>query len=552
MKKKQENGKTSMRCQPACADLIYDIVRAEYKKSPPLLKSLFSDVSALYSGKWPSHEACQVGYHNIEHVMDVALATARMAAGWSGLEGHCRFPQDLLLSGIAAALFHDAGYMKDKGDNEGNGGKYTFSHVQRSMELARSYLSEKGWPERAVTLVPRMISLTEFNEDAELEGVFDDELEEVMARMVATADLVAQMADVDYIRRIHDLFSEFKEAYEFESREALEKRGIRIFHSAREMINGTMDFFEDFVLPRLKMLGRMDQYLIAFFGRGRNPYLENIAANLSSHLMDTRVQAQRLGEILEGLGVVTSDQINTALNRQRRQAPSSNKQKTDQIIPIGSRLLNWIEKRNSSSSLGDILIDMNAIDPVILRRGLLTQMLPPALTRKIKKDELFVLLQISMLLQNNQYDTWVFNQILEMTNELLQCEASSLFLASADVSEMIVAVPTGPRKESVLGKSVPVDMGLCGWVFRHGQPVVVADIQLDDRFSDQMDRQIDFMTKSILAIPIQINGECVGVIEALNKKSGVFSNHDMNLLAVLSVMVSGFLDSFLRITEHSN
>ncbi|MEA2084842.1 MAG: GAF domain-containing protein [Thermodesulfobacteriota bacterium] len=547
MEKKQDHGKTSQKYQHACVELVYDIARTEYKKPHPLLKTLFYDVTALYSGKWPSHEACQVGYHSLEHAMDVTLATARMAAGWSRLEEHRRFSEDLFLSGIAAALFHDAGYMKNKGDNEGNGGKYTFSHVRRSMELARSYLSEKGWPEWAVTLVPRIISLTEFNKKTEMEGLFDDEIEEVMARIVATADLVAQMADVNYIRRIHDLFSEFKEAYEFESHEILEKRGVRIFKSAGEMIDGTMDFFENFVLPRLKMLGRMDQYLIAFFGHGRNPYLENIAANLSGYIMDTRVQGQRLGEILEDLGVVTSDQINTALTRQQKRAPSNSRK--GEITAVGSRLLNWINKHNISSCLGGILIEMKAIDPEILRKGLLTQMLPPALTGKIKKDELFILLQISMLLQNNQYESWLFKQILEMTNQLLQCDASSLFLAGADISEMVVAVPTGPRKDSVRGKSVPVDKGLCGWVFRHCRPVAVADVLLDTRFSDDLDRQIDFTTQSILAIPIQVNGKCVGVLEGLNKKNGVFTSHDMNLLTVLGVMISGFLASFLKMTE---
>ena len=547
MEKKQDHGKTSQKYQHACVELIYDIARTEYKKTHPLLKALFSDVSALYSGKWPSHEACQVGYHSLEHAMDVTLATARMAAGWSRLKGHRRFSENLFLSGIAAALFHDSGYMKNKGDNEGNGGKFTFSHVRRSMELARSYLAEKGWPERAVILAPRIISLTEFNEETELEGLFDDELEEVMARIVPTADLVAQMADVNYIRRIHDLFSEFKEAYEFESHEILEKKGIRIFKSAEEMIDGTMNFFENFVLPRLKMLGRMDQYLIAFFNHGRNPYLENIAANLSGYIMDTRVQGQRLGEILKELGVVTSDQINTALSRQQKQA-SSNCGKGE-ITAVGSRLLNWINKHNLSSCLGGILIEMKAIDPEILRKGLLTQMLPPALTGKLKKDELFILLQISMLLQNNQYEFWLFKQILEMTNQLLQCDASSLFLASADVSEMVVAVPTGHRKDSVRGKSVPVDKGICGWVFRHNQPVAVADVLLDTRFSDDLDRQIDFTTQSILAIPIQVNGKCVGVLEALNKKNSVFSEHDINLLTVVGVMISGFLGSFLRMTE---
>ena len=307
-------------------NLILDVARAEYGRIPPRLTGLLDDVSSLYRGGWETYEACQTGYHNLGHAIDVTLLTARMIAGWNRLddEAHPRLNEELFLTAMAAAMFHDAGYIKEKGDTQGRGGKYSFNHEDRSMAMAGRYLSEHGWPERSLTLVPNIISTTKFHRPLELQGLFETKEEEVIGRMMATADLVAQMADVNYMQRINDLYAELQEAYSFEGEENLEKRGFKVFSSAGEMVAGTVDFYENFVLPRLQTLGRMDQYLVSFFGGGRNPYLENIMANLSGQLLDQRSRWRRLGDILEDLGLVSKEQIDSALQMQRNDRDRAN------------------------------------------------------------------------------------------------------------------------------------------------------------------------------------------------------------------------------------
>ena len=153
------------------------------------------------------------------------------------------------------------------------------------MALASSYLSGHNWPPRSVNLVPDIISMTKFHVEPNFKGLFNSPEEMVIGRMVATADLVAQMADVDYMDRINDLFDELKEAYEAAGVDKLKKNGFKVFTSADEMIEGTVAFYEGFVIPRLEKLGKMDHYLVSFFGGSRNPYLENITANLSGQLI---------------------------------------------------------------------------------------------------------------------------------------------------------------------------------------------------------------------------------------------------------------------------
>ena len=222
--------------------LIKEIYTSEFGSGSDLLNDIINDVTELYQGRWDSHQSCQTGYHNLGHALDVALLTARMIGGWNRLNDHDhpKIDTNLFMVAIASALFHDAGYIKEKDDVKGTGGKYSFNHETRSMTLARSYLSRKKWPARSIDLVPDIISLTRFHVPLQIEDLFNSREETVTGQMMATADLVAQMADVDYMARINDLYDELKEAYDFESETTLEKKGYKIFSSAQEMIGSSM------------------------------------------------------------------------------------------------------------------------------------------------------------------------------------------------------------------------------------------------------------------------------------------------------------------------
>lgn len=522
---------------------ICAISRQDYDRVHERLATLISDVVDLYEGRWTSHEACQVGYHNFDHALDVALAVARMAAGWNKTRPN-KFPEDVFLVGMAASFFHDSGYIKDKGDMEGKGGKYTFSHVGRSQKIADAYLRDKGWSEASAASAVRMIAPTEFYEELAFQGVVDDDLEKVMTAMVVSADLVAQMADVDYLHRITYLFDEFLEGYKAEGPEALAEKGIRVFESARDIIAGTQVFYDNFVLPRLEKLGRMDKYLVAFFGDDRNPYQENITANLSGQLQGHRRQWQRLGEVLQEQGIVSSGQIKKAIDQQASLDDELGS-KLDSRGYVSKRLLERMNTKQSTELLGEILMEMEAINPVSLCKGLMSQLLPPALLESLSREELIFLLNISMLLQNYQRGSKVFNHILEMTNELLGCEASSILLADLMTDEIVIAIPTGPQREILEGERFPLDKGLAGWVYQHGQPVSVKNVRQDERFDDAIDVTTSFVTRSILAVPLHINGVWIGVIELLNKKDDNFTEHDMDLITSLVNIIGSALGSTL-------
>ena len=524
-------------------ELLSAICREEYGRLIPRLKRLLDDVEELYVGKWPSHEACEVPYHDFAHALDAAVAVARMAAGWNRAHPEKKLSSELFSFAVAAGIFHDAGYIKDKGDHEGHGGKFTTTHVQRGMKMAAAYLKRARWPKRAYDFVPATISLTDYLKEPEIGELFSEEEELAVARMIPTADLIAQIADNRYIEKLDGLFAEFKEMYEYQDQRKLAANGTPVFHSAQEIRDGVIDFYGRFVAPRLEKFGRMDHYLTVYFGANRNPYHENIAANLSSHLLGPDIQWQRLGDVLKNLGLIDDRQLKKALAQQsRKDQPQRRRPDPEQAK---RSMLNWMNCRSTGDNLGDILLEMEAVSPSALADGVAQQSLPDHLLASLTLGELRSFLRVAVLIQHLSKGPWMLGKVMQLLNNLLDCEASSLMLAEPGRDEMLIVLPTGPRGPTLQGRRVPVDKGLAGWVLRNGKPALAANVLSDRRFDKTIDRNLNFTTRSLLAVPLYINGVCLGVLEAVNKTDNSFSQHDLQKLTILGNMLAGTLEAII-------
>ena len=71
-----------------------------------LVPKLVADLHRLYVGDYPGFSACDIGYHNLQHVLDVTLAMARLLDGHDATEnGPSQLGPELALAGITAAQF---------------------------------------------------------------------------------------------------------------------------------------------------------------------------------------------------------------------------------------------------------------------------------------------------------------------------------------------------------------------------------------------------------------------------------------------------------------
>ena len=124
--------------------------------------------------------------------------------------------------------------------------------------------------------------------------------------------------------------------------------------------------------------------------------------------------------------------------------------------------------------------------------------------------------------------------ILGVAKDIVNAEGSSLLLTDPKSGDLIFNVVSGGKNE-ITGEKVPKGSGIAGRVFDTGKPLIVNNVKSDPRHFDGIDKKFSFNTKSILCVPMEMQGKLLGVLEAVNSvgRDG-FSDWDQELLQYIA------------------
>lgn len=243
------------------------------------LATLFGDFERLYAGRFPGFRGCDIHYHNAQHVLDVTLAMARLLDGHDSVEaGDVRLGGERALTGIAAALFHDSGYIRRTRDTRhSSGAAYTHIHVSRSARFMAEYLPQVGL-ERLVPTCTRIVHFTSYLLDP-ADITVESDSERRLGELLGTADLIAQMADAQYLVKLRThLYAEF-EAGGMAGEGAHRTHTGFIYDSPDHLMELTPGFINTAIERRLDgYFGGAYRYAAHHF-QGPNLYMDAIADN---------------------------------------------------------------------------------------------------------------------------------------------------------------------------------------------------------------------------------------------------------------------------------
>ena len=148
------------------------------------------------------------------------------------------------------------------------------------------------------------------------------------------------------------------------------------------------------------------------------------------------------------------------------------------------------------------------------------------------KRHLDVLLGIMRRLASEPRLDPLLGSIAEETCNLLDAERATLFLYDSKTDELYSRVATKSEIEVI---RMPADRGIVGSVARNRACIIVPDAYADPRFNRDVDRTTGWRTRNMLGVPMtNLDGQLVGVLEALNKRSGAFTEDDTALLTALA------------------
>ncbi len=137
----------------------------------------------------------------------------------------------------------------------------------------------------------------------------------------------------------------------------------------------------------------------------------------------------------------------------------------------------------------------------------------------------------------------VLDEIVETAANVTRSQAASLFVLDEERNDLVFQVALGEKADSVKNFRVPLGRGIAGYVAVTGQPIAVADTSQDPRFAPDIGKAIGYVPKTILCVPLYLNGRVIGVLELLDKAGGTpFLSADMDLLVRFANLAALALD----------
>jgi signal transduction histidine kinase len=134
-------------------------------------------------------------------------------------------------------------------------------------------------------------------------------------------------------------------------------------------------------------------------------------------------------------------------------------------------------------------------------------------------------LELDPLLQN----------ILENAVGILNCEAGSLFLMDEQTDELVFRVTVGPVAANLVGQRLAAGTGIVGRAVQTRAPVIENEEHGSKNRFNGIDQQTGFVSRSLMAIPLQVKDHVIGVVEVINRRDGLpFVRDDQSLLTAFA------------------
>jgi signal transduction histidine kinase len=145
------------------------------------------------------------------------------------------------------------------------------------------------------------------------------------------------------------------------------------------------------------------------------------------------------------------------------------------------------------------------------------------------------LLEISRTLSASLDLEPFLHSLITAASELTGCETASILELEEDGEQLHFLALPWFHHDLLKSVKVPVKTSVAGWVLENGKPAVVPDVNAEPLHFKGADQATNFVTHSLMAVPITFQGEKLGVLEVVNKTGEAhYTEEDLTILETLA------------------
>jgi signal transduction protein with GAF and PtsI domain len=141
----------------------------------------------------------------------------------------------------------------------------------------------------------------------------------------------------------------------------------------------------------------------------------------------------------------------------------------------------------------------------------------------------------------------VLQSIVEVARSIFGAAAASVFLLEQETGDLVFEAVAGEGEAFLPGTRFPSGTGIVGWTAQCGQPLVVDDVSGTPLFSREAAEFTGYVPRSIMAAPLFHDGDCIGVLEVLDRDSRQRCDlNDLDSLGMLATEIAAVLELLVR------
>ncbi len=127
-------------------------------------------------------------------------------------------------------------------------------------------------------------------------------------------------------------------------------------------------------------------------------------------------------------------------------------------------------------------------------------------------------------------------RIVASAAEMMEATGGAVLLIDEDGQNLTFEAASGGASGHLKGLKIPINKhSIAGLVALLGEPYIENDTSNSPFFSGEVDKQTQYITRKVVAVPLCVQERIIGVVEVINKLSGDdFAKEDIKLLEAMS------------------
>lgn len=138
-------------------------------------------------------------------------------------------------------------------------------------------------------------------------------------------------------------------------------------------------------------------------------------------------------------------------------------------------------------------------------------------------------------------------EALNVAIETLEAEGGTIYLHQPKKQILVFRYVVGATPEitaMLQGREMPDTTGIAGQVLHSGVGRITPNVSEDQDHNAEVDQTTQFRTESSITVPLKgMDGNSIGVLQVLNRKSGHFDEEDLQILEILGTQAGSVIEN---------